>query len=165
MNILQIINRSKETQERGGVLLIVMVMMIVFVTMAAYALRFVVRQSHETINQEQEEQAFWIADSGVSYVAWLLDPSGGNKAPGDILGLPSITNHVVTDDLGQTIGSFSLVDIVTVAGTNSIQLRSIGKDQVLTDRCQSIAVELRQLEVGGSYVVTQWNHQVGFLCT
>lgn len=152
--------------DQGGVLLLVVMLMIVFIAMMTYTLRFVVRQSHETINQEQEEQAFWAADSGVSYALWLLD--GGNKVPGDFTTpLPSftalITDHAVTDDLGQQIGSFSLVDIVEVDST--LQLRSIGKDVNLSNRCQSIEVGLRQLQPGEPYVVTQWNHQVGYPCT
>lgn len=144
-------------------MLLVLMIMIVFIAMTTFTLRYVVRQAHETVNQEQEEQAFWAADSGVSYTTWLLAPSGGGYTPDQISGLGTISNHAVRDDLNQQIGSFSLVDIVS--GTGIIELRSIGKDITLTNRCQSIAVQLRQLELGEPYVVTKWNHQVGYLCT
>jgi len=141
-------------------MLLVLIIMIVFVVMMTYTLRFIVRQSHETINQTQEEQAFGVADSGVSYAYWLLDPAGGNYIPATF---PAIIDHVVTDDLGQQIGTFSFVDVAT--GTGFVQLRSIGKDASLVDKCQSIAIELRQLQAGEPYMITQWNHQVGSLCT
>jgi hypothetical protein len=157
----QISYRENKT-EQGGVLLLVMVIMIVFIAMTTYTLRFVVRQSHETVNQEQEEQAFGAADSGVSYTLWLLNPSGGNYDTGDIAALSAITDHPVTDNLGRQIGTFSLVDIV--AGTRFLQLRSVGKDAVLSNKCQTIFVKLRQLELGEPYVVTQWDHQVGVSC-
>ena len=148
--------------EQGGVLILVLVLMIVFIVIATYSLRFIVRQSHEIINQENEEQAFWAADSGVSYAAWLLAPGGGNISPNQIVNADGITDHIITDDLGRMVGMFDLVDIVS--GDQTIELRSVGFGTAAINSCQTIAAELRQLRAGDPYVITQWNHEVGEGC-
>lgn len=142
-------------------MLLILMLMIVFIVIVSATLRYVVRQSHETVDQEQEEQAFNIADSGVSYVLWLLnpEPDGMAKLPGDIV---TIT-QTVRDEADNEIGNFTIDNIV--ADTSEIKFTSTGKDKVLTDRCQVINVELKQLVADEPYIVTGWDHLVGYPCT
>lgn len=151
---------KKDGAQTGGIMLLVLMLLIVFITIMSATLRYVIRQSHETVDQEQEEQAFNIADSGVSYVLWLLDPgpTGGQIQPTSV----GVINQAVYDNIGNQIGVFTIDNIV--AGTGEIAFSSIGRDLVLVDRCQVIEVELRQVESGGQFIVTDWDHQVGYPC-
>lgn len=150
----------KDRAQTGGIMLLVLMLLIVSITIMSATLRYVIRQSHETVDQEQEEQAFNIADSGVSYVLWLLDPglTGGQNQPADI----GVINQAVYDNLGNQIGVFTIDNVV--AGTGEISFGSIGRDLTLVDRCQVVKVELRQVEVGGQFILTDWDHQVGYPC-
>ncbi|HBE90741.1 MAG: hypothetical protein A3E37_02085 [Candidatus Andersenbacteria bacterium RIFCSPHIGHO2_12_FULL_46_9] len=151
-------NNSKNNQA-GGVMLLVLIIMIIFIVIASATLRYVIRQSHETIDQEQEEQAFNAADSGVSYVYWLLDPAGGQKVVTDI----QAVTKTVYDDLDAAIGTFTIDDIVT--DTNEIEFTSTGRDIALPDRCQVIQVRLRQVEANERHVLTDWDNLVGYPCS
>lgn len=143
----------------GGVMLLVLMLMIVFIVIASATLRYVIRQSHETIDQEQEEQAFNAADSGVAYVYWLLDPAGGQKVPADI----AETTRAVYDDSDAEIGTFTINDIIT--NTDEIEFTSTGRDTELTERCQVIKVRLRQPVDNERYILTDWDHLVGYPCS
>jgi len=140
-------------------MLLVLMMLILFIAIMSATLQYVIRQSHETVDQEQEEQAFNVADSGVSYVQWMLDPTGGQKLPADIV----VMTQMVHDDLGQEIGTFTIDDLW--ADTNEIIFTSTGRDVELTDRCQVIRVGMKQLEADEQYVLTEWDHLVGYPCS
>jgi len=159
--------------QRGGVMLLVLVLLIVFIVMMSATLRYVIRQSHETVDQEQEEQAFNAADAGISYALWLLNPNlhDPDINPFDIRQMAQnphdtvVTNHPVQDDNGMLIGTFTFDDLNSVQpGHNYMNFRSIGQDAVLTDRCQAIRATLREVVSGEPYVVVSWDHQVGYPC-
>jgi hypothetical protein len=149
----------RRADQAGGIMLLVLVLLIVSIAIMSAMLRYVSRQSHETVDQEQEEQAFNAADSGVSYVLWLLDPDGGGEVPTSV----STMSRVVYDDLGEPIGTFTIDDIV--ADTGVITFTSTGRHIALTNRCQAIVVELKQREAGAQYIATNWDHQVGYPCS
>ena len=142
-------------------MLLVLMLLIVFIVMMSAILRYVIRQSHETIDQEQEEQAFNAADSGVSYVYWLLDPAGGQNGMVDI---GEIT-QTVRDEEDRAIGTFTIGDINVDTSTNKITFSSTGRDINLPDRCQVIQVTMRPQAVDEPFIITDWDHQVGYPCS
>lgn len=150
--------------DSGGILLIVLIIMIVFIAMVTFTLSYINRQSHVIAEQKQEERIFSIAESGISFVAWLLDSGGGNYQPEDISALSSIIDHPIKDKNDNTIGFFTIRDITADNNIHTIQFTSYGVPVNATDKCQSIEAELYQREPGSPYKTTKWDHQTNLEC-
>lgn len=150
-------------KKSGSITLIVLLMLIVFVLIFTASIQFIARQSRELTDQEQEEQAFGLADSGVQYTLWLLSPNGGNRTPTDLQSNPpaTLTDHAVHDADGSALGTFTVT--LTSADSGSLALTSTGYDAVKTNRCQTITARL-QRSTTGQYKITQWDNHVGYAC-
>lgn len=149
--------------QRGGILLLVLLMLLVFMIISVAGLRFIVRQSHQTVLQEQEEQAFAIADAGVSYTMWLLSAAGGNFTPQQLVASPppSARNHSLTNTAGETIGKFDV--FYGPACSDYLEFRSIGYDMVKTDLCQVVTGKVQQF-TSGEFKLIKWDHLLGYPC-
>lgn len=154
---------SDKSQQRGGIVLLVLLMLLVFTIIATASLRFIVRQSNQAVLQEQEEQAFGIADAGVNYVLWLLSGTGGNFTPLQLVAAPpsSTQNHPVTDTASQKVGEFDLY--FGPACSDYVEFRSVGYDLLKTNLCQVVDGKA-QLFTNGEYKIVKWNHLVGYQC-
>lgn len=131
-----------------------------FLTMMVAAMALISRQFHEIVGQEQEEQAFQVAEAGVHYSLWLI--SNG------LLNLDNpaaITGHEVRDirpqGANEVIGTFDVTFSVQKGGAGqptSISLVSTGRDVVLVDRTQVIAAVI-YAEEGEKFSIISWDHQ------
>ena len=152
----------------------VLVTLAVFVVMAIAVVGIVNRQFHEVVGQEQEEQAFQIAEAGIDYVVWLLD-----QHLVDLENPQPITDYEVVDftkDPSEVLGKFT-VTIETVRytppnGPAVMRLVSVGRDAVLINRTQTIEAVIQseadpsepippgnepdQLEV---WRIIEWDHK------
>ena len=74
--------------ERGGITLLTLMMLVLFIIIFGASSRWIARQSRGTVEQEQEEQAFGLADTGINYTSWLLlpMPRGGGLDPVGLVG-------------------------------------------------------------------------------
>lgn len=133
-------------------------LLLVFLIILGASVRAVSRQARETTNQVQEEQAFHLAEAGVQYTLWLLDPDGGGYLPA---ALPPVTAHPVIDAAGKTVGTFFLV--FSNGQPDSVTVTSIGKDAVIMNRCQTIVADIAASD--GVYRVVSWDHLVSTGCT
>lgn len=154
--------------QRGGVLVITLVILVVFLVMMVATVGLVNRQFHEIVGQEQEEQAFQISEAGVSYALWLLDNDLVDyKSP------QGVTDYQVIDETKEpkeVLGTFDLtfetLSFVEPIGPATIKVKSIGEDAVLTKRKQTIEAVIQsdsdpedpadQLEV---WRVIEWDHK------
>ncbi len=154
---------SRTASIQGSVMLLVMLMLILFVMIMAASVRFIARQSQQTVLQEQEEQAFEIADAGINYALWLLGEAGGGFTPQEIVANPpaSATDHVVRTATGGTVGEFDLV--FGPACSEWVQVRSFGYDQIKTELCQVIDAQINRF-ASGDLRITRWDHLVGYPC-
>jgi len=156
--------------KRGSITLYVLIMMIVFVIITSATIQFVSRQSHQTTDQEQEEQAFALADAGVQYVLWLLTlanpgPPIAGYSPADLTSNEDITaqltNHVITDADGVAIGKYSVN--VVVEDTSTVHVKSIGRSTGRSDLCQVINATYKK-PINDNFRLTAWDHEVGYNC-
>ncbi|MEX1997961.1 MAG: PilX N-terminal domain-containing pilus assembly protein [Candidatus Andersenbacteria bacterium] len=157
---------------RGSIMLLVLILLVVFVIIMTASVRFIARQSTQTANQEQEEQAFEIADAGINYTLWLLDSEGGNFTPEQLEAGPDgggpptadTENHLIHNDQSELIGRFSLdfSDADNVAGV--LTVRATGKDEIKPDLCQVIEAKV-QKDANGEYRLYRWDHLVGYPCS
>lgn len=156
-------HRAPSTKQQGSVLLLVVLMLLVFAIIAGASIRFIARQSNQTVQQEQEEQAFEIADAGANYVLWLLSASGGNKSPLSLVASPppSTRDHAIANQAGQSIGKFDL--FFGPACPDSLSFRSVGYDQIKTNLCQ-VVDGTAKLFSNGEYRLIKWDHLVGYPC-
>lgn len=154
---------SPQRYQAGGIVLLVLFMLLVFVIISAASMRIIARQANQTTLQEQEEQAFEIADAGVNYVLWLLSTTGGNLTPPQLLAAPpaSATNHPVTDRNNQVIGKFNL--FFGPACSDALTFRAVGYDQIKTNLCQVIDAKVQRF-VSGEYKLVKWDHLVSYPC-
>lgn len=154
----------------GGILIITLVILAVFVVMAMAAAALVNRQFHEVAGQEQEEQAFQIAEAGVDYATWLLD-----QGLVDFANPQPITDYEVTDHtqdppevLGTFTATFETIQYTPPGGPAVMRVVSVGKDTVLVNRTQTIEAVI-QSEVDPSedepedklelWRVIEWDHK------
>lgn len=144
-------------------MLLVLLMLLVFVIISVAAVRFIARQSTQGVLQEQEEQAFGIADAGVNYTLWLLASTGGNFSPPNLVAAPpaATRNHPVTNHEGQVVGTFDLW--FGPACPDSLAFRAVGYDVLKRDLCQVIDASAVRFATGW-YRVTTWNHLAGYPC-
>lgn len=143
--------------DKGGVTILVLSLAIVFSIIAATSAQLVTRQNRETIDQEQEEQAFGLADAGVYYTQWLLDPNGAALSVDDLLNNPpsETTNHAITTNGGETIGTFTIT-FLAGADNDFIDISVEGKDFGV-DICQDVMATLTRFDTE-EFLITDWEH-------
>jgi len=139
----------------------VLVTLVMFALIMAATTGYIARQSQQTVDQEQEEQAFGLADSGVQYTLWLLDNDGGAQTIGDLIALQSITREL-RDENAVVIGTYVAYYSAQVTG-NGLRVVAQGKDAQRPDVCQQVEATIAPF-ADGSHRVTGWNHHVSTGC-
>lgn len=143
----------------------VLAMLLAFIIIFASSIQWIARQSRATVDQEQEEQAFGLADTGVNYTIWLLTPlpRGAGLAPSELLINPpaATENHAITGDDGAVLGFFS-IDYLT-SDADQITLTSVGWDAIRPDICQAVDATLKRF-ANGAFRVTSWHHRLKYDC-
>lgn len=152
----------RRREQRGGIMLLTLFILIMFIIILSAFLRFIILQSSLGTKQEQEEQAFEIADAGINYATWLLSDAVGTYTPQQLQDAPpsETQDHPVTNQAGEVMGHFSLT--FSEATPTSVFIRSVGVDVVQLDLCQ--VIEARAQEVNGDFQIVRWNHLVGYPC-
>lgn len=137
-------------------MLVIFTMFLVFVIATA---GLVSRQFHVIVDQEQEEQAFQLADAGVNYAVWLLQNNLVNLASP-----AGVNDHEITDftkNPEELIGTFDL-SFATQSGAASgpvlVNVTSVGEDAVKKDRKQTIDARLYSAD-RAAYAIIGWNHR------
>lgn len=132
----------------------------VFLVMAMATVGLISRQFHEIVGQEQEEQAFQIAEAGVNYAAWLMDNGlVSYQSPQPVLGY-KVTDETKTPspELGTFDLSFQVVTYGGPTGPVSVRVTSVGKDAVLLNRSQTIEAVIESTDLD-TFKITLWDHK------
>lgn len=124
---------------RGSVLLFVLVFLMVLTTILVATSQWLSRQAKHTVDRAQANQAFALADAGIYYAAWLLDPTGGNTLPSALV---NILGREVRRDSGELIGTYDLTFSDTQA--TSVVVRAAGRDTFKQNLCQTVTSILQQ---------------------
>lgn len=146
--------------ERGGALVMTLVILAVFLVMMVATAALISRQFKQIVGQEQEEQAFQIAEAGVSYGVWLLD---NNLV--DYKNPQGITDYVVIDETkepSEVLGTFDLtfetLNFAEPDGPLAVRVKSVGKDAVLVQRKQTIEAVIHSSDLD-DFQVIEWDHK------
>lgn len=143
----------------GGVLVLTMVVLGMFLVMAIASAALINRQFNQVVNQEQEEQAFQIADAGVNYAIWLMDQGlvdFNNPAP--------VSDYEVKDQTETppvVLGTFDLTfqTIQFTPGESvAVRITSVGEDASLTSRRQTIEAVIQSDDLD-DFRVVEWDHK------
>jgi hypothetical protein len=143
---------------RGSVTLMVLVLLIVFLTILGASIRYIARQSKQTTDQGQQDQAFGLADAGVQYTYWLLNEG---KAPSEISTTPGTTGHTITAS-GVELGSFTINVVAFDDSVGTLSILSVGEDNLRPEFCQAVRANF-ELE-NDIYRVAEWRHETGYVC-
>lgn len=136
-----------------------LVILSVFMIMMAAAAGLINRQFNQVVGQEQEEQAFQIAESGVSYALWLMD-----EELVDFNSPQGITDYEVQDqtvDPPEVLGTFDLTfQTLSFTPGQSVAIRVVaeGEDLVLTTRKQTIEATIQSDDLD-NFRVIEWDHK------
>lgn len=141
----------------GSVTLWVVVFLVIFAILLMASLQFANRQSHATIVQEQEEQAFAAAEGGVHQALWLLN--SGTETTTSLEAL--VVAEDVSNSAGEVVARYSLSFSDVTA--DQIRVESMGRDAEVPQVCQVIAALLRRAGSGG-FVIETWEHSVSADC-
>lgn len=141
-------------------LIVMLVMLGVFFALLSSASYFINRQFKETLFQEQEEQAFHVAEAGVHYVLFLL--SSGAQTPQSLLEAGSITQSVHDQTTGAKTGKYVLAFSPLgspVESGQGVAVESTGWD-VSNRRCQIINARVALGAGSGAFGISSWDHAV-----
>lgn len=122
-------------------------------------MRLVTRQFHATVDQEQEEISFEVADAGVHYAFWLV-----NEANADPASLPAtvVVREVTDPNTNKTVGRFFVTfSVTTIGGFYEITASSAGLD-MSAQRWQYVDAKIQGYDSGGGavgYYIKRWEHK------
>lgn len=105
-------------RSRGGILIVTLVFVTMFVIIFAALTGLVTRSYHQAVLQTQDEVAFQIAESGLNYARWRLA-----HAPGDF---SSVTKEV-SDQFTGVLGSYTLTFTQPQAGSTLVVIKAEGQ--------------------------------------
>lgn len=147
-------NRNGNFQ-RGGVALMLLVILGMVAVISGATILFVNRQFTQTVNQEQEEQAFHVAEAGVNVVIFGLNES--------VFTTEGLVQLEVLSGQVAGAGTYTLT-FSPVGGSRpgqNIRVLSQGRDT--TGRfCQALEVVVHRTdEARQQFVVDQWDHLPG----
>ncbi len=128
-NAHRTIRQRPQTQNRGAMLVSILVVTGLFVTLGMLALQFVISQNAASRFRVERERAFQIAEAGVEYYRWHLahvpdDFQDGTGAAGPYV-------HDFRDTTGNVIGTFTLDITPPPSGSTVATITSTGQ---LTNR-------------------------------
>lgn len=144
-------------KEAGAITLWVVVFLVIFAVMLMASLQYVTRQSHATIIQEQEEQAFAAAEAGIHQALWLLN-SGAQTS----LSLVTTTvDQEVKNSAGDVLARYNLT--FSDERDDHIRVESLGRDAAVSSVCQVVRADIDKVSAGG-FVISSWEHAVSGSC-
>lgn len=145
-------------RQAGSVTLWVVGVLVLFAVLLSASLQFITRQSHATIIQEQEEQAFAAAEGGIHHALWLL-----NSGSQTIASLPGIVvdREPLTNSTGEVVARFSLR--FEAPASDRVTVTATGSDEVQPDICQIIRAQIGPAASGG-YAIADWEHLIEADC-
>lgn len=131
-----------------------------FLIMMVATAGLISRQFRQIAVQEQEEQAFQIAEAGVNYAVWLMD---NNLVDYD--SPQPIQNYAVTDEtqappevLGTFDLNFNVLSYVGQTGPAAVRVVSVGKDAVLLQQTQIIEAVIQSDNLD-TFRIVEWDHK------
>jgi len=152
-----------EPQERGGITLLVLVMLVAFAIILGAGAALISRQAHQITQQKEIERAFNVAEAGIHYTVWHLNESGLTlsdlKDDIDAGQWPTSSNAEITDGDNNVVGTFAIV-LNSVTGTEA-EVQSIGSVPNV-GLCQTINTTVER--IGTKYAITVWNHVPSTVC-
>lgn len=101
----------------GGVLVMTLVFVMMFLVIFISLAGMVSRSYHETVLQAHDELAFQIAEAGLNYARWRLahDPDNFGAEV-----------HTITDQFAGDLGDYSLTFEAPVVGSSVVMITSVG---------------------------------------
>lgn len=144
--------------QAGSITLWVVVMLVIFAVLLTASLQFITRQSHATIIQEQEEQAFAAAEGGVHQTVWLLN--SGAKTLSD-LNTTTVADEPVANSNGDVVARFTLG--FSGIDARGVTVLSTGRDEGQPRVCQIVQARVTRVDSGG-FSITGWEHLVSTNC-
>lgn len=143
--------------EAGAITLWVVVFLVIFAIMLMASLQYVTRQSHETIIQEQEDQAFAAAEAGIHQALWLLN--SGTETPLTLA--TTVVENDVTNSTSEVLARYNLT--FSDVRSDHIRVESFGRDAAAPQVCQVVRADIDQAAAGG-FVISSWEHAVSGSC-
>lgn len=141
--------------QRGGVALMLLVILGMVAVISGATILFVNRQFTQTVNQEQEEQAFHVAEAGVNVIIFGLNESVFTTE--GLVQLETLMGEVTGS--GSYTLTFSPVN-GSLPGQN-VRVLSHGRDTT-GKFCQALEVVIHRTdEARQQFVVDQWDHLSG----
>ncbi len=140
----------------GGVLVMMLVIFSMFMVIMIAMISYINRQFHETVDQEQREKIFHIAESGVDYT--VAELNGGVVVPDDLLGFTERTVNINDPVSGDVIGVFKM-SYSTLVG-DGVSLESTGYDASGEGKCAKIVADIQRISVNQPYTVVLWDRSV-----
>ncbi len=104
--------------ERGGVLVMTLVFVVMFLVIFMGLSGLVTRSYHEAVLQSNDELAFQIAENGLNYARWRLAHDPDNFAN---------ETKTVTDQFAGDLGSYTLTMTPPVVGSTIVMIESTGQ--------------------------------------
>lgn len=149
--------------ERGGILLMVLVLTSMVIVFLVSGVLLSGRQFNATVEQEEEERAFHSAEAGVHYALYLLNSQGSGQDEFSLVEQGSWPQQTVFQkDTGKVIGTYDLQFTLLPDGVpgKGLTVYSLGKDK-RGEQCQLIRADLRRVStLQVAYGVTAWDHDV-----
>jgi Tfp pilus assembly protein PilX len=109
---------GREQSSHGGILIMTMVFISMFLVIFVALSGLLNRSYHESVLQAQDELAFQIAEAGLNYARWRLahDPTNFDEETKN-----------VTDQFAGTVGSYELTFDTPVPGSTVVVITSVGQ--------------------------------------
>jgi len=141
---------------RGAILVMMLVFLSLVLIMMIAGARFIALRYHQAANQNQREQAYDAAESGVYYAVWLVNAAG--VAPAQ---LTPITNYQITDSLThKVVGNFNLSFTTSTQGNKTtVTVTSTGQNTATLPIQQKIIASLESTS-GSLYKVIKWDQGI-----
>lgn len=111
------VRRTDEWSQRGGVLVMTLVFVTMFLVIFIGISGMVSRTYHETVLQAQDELAFQVAEAGLNYARWRLAHNGDDL---------SAAQGVLTDQLAGDLGEYELTLEHTQPGNSIVKITALG---------------------------------------
>ena len=141
--------------QKGGTLLITMVIFGMFLVLMVAAVNYVSLQYKGGAQDEIEDQSFEISDSGVEYLLWLL-----NSKTVTPQSLVSADNNIVDPATQSVLGSFANATTVDGdVGSEILTFVSTGTVPGLSNECRRVKGEIKpEPQSNGDvvYYLTKW---------
>ena len=137
-----------------------LVILVVFLVLMVGTAALISRQFNQIVGQEQEEQAFQIAEAGVNYAVWVFDNNLIDYADPQ-----PVMDYEVTDQTrepAEVLGTFDLTfSTLSQSGTSgpvAVKVVSVGKDAVLINRKQTIEAIISSEDLD-TFRIVEWDHK------